>query len=102
LDPAGLTKLDDVTWRIERTGAMRVPVVIYAGEALVRGMDDKVAEQASNVATLPGIAGACYVMPDGHWGYGFPIGGVPPSTRTRAASYPPVASASTSPAAFAP
>jgi tRNA-splicing ligase RtcB len=76
LDPARLTKLDDVTWRIERTGAMRVPVVIYAGEALVRDMDDKVAEQASNVAMLPGIAGACYVMPDAHWGYGFPIGGV--------------------------
>ncbi|MCZ7685906.1 MAG: RtcB family protein [Sandaracinaceae bacterium] len=55
---------------------MRVPVVIYADEALVREMDDKVLEQASNVATLPGIVGASYVMPDGHWGYGFPIGGV--------------------------
>lgn len=55
---------------------MAVPVVIYADEALVREMDDKVLEQARNVAALPGIVGASYVMPDGHWGYGFPIGGV--------------------------
>jgi len=55
---------------------MTVPVVLYGDEALVREMDDKVLEQARNVATLPGIVGASYVMPDGHWGYGFPIGGV--------------------------
>ncbi|MFS8825120.1 RtcB family protein, partial [Synechococcus sp. R6-6] len=55
---------------------MRVPVLIFADEELIREMDDKVAEQASNVTTLPGIVGACYVMPDAHWGYGFPIGGV--------------------------
>src|SRR5579885_750048 len=76
MDPARLTKLNDVTWQIEPTGAMRVPAVIYADEALIRGMDDKVAEQASNVASLPGIVGASFVMPDAHWGYGFPIGGV--------------------------
>jgi tRNA-splicing ligase RtcB len=76
MDPARLTKLDEVTWRIEPTGAMRVPAILYADEALIRDMDDKVAEQASNVATLPGIVGASYVMPDAHWGYGFPIGGV--------------------------
>lgn len=63
-------------WRIEPEGDMRVPVVIYASEALIRDMDDKVAEQARNVATLPGIVGASYAMPDAHWGYGFPIGGV--------------------------
>lgn len=57
-------------------GAMRVPAVIYASEPLVLAMDDKVREQAVNVATLPGIVRACCVMPDGHWGYGFPIGGV--------------------------
>ena len=39
-------------------------------------MDDKVYEQAANVATLPGIVQASYAMPDAHWGYGFPIGGV--------------------------
>lgn len=57
-------------------GDMRVPAIIYADEELLRAMDDKVAEQAMGVATLPGIVGACYVMPDAHWGYGFPIGGV--------------------------
>jgi tRNA-splicing ligase RtcB len=55
---------------------MRVPAVIYADEALIRDMDDKVGEQAINVATLPGIVQASYAMPDAHWGYGFPIGGV--------------------------
>jgi tRNA-splicing ligase RtcB len=50
--------------------------VIYASEALIQGMDDKVYEQVVNVATLPGIETASYAMPDAHWGYGFPIGGV--------------------------
>ncbi len=58
------------------TGEMRVPAVIFASEALIRDMDNKVAEQAANVAALPGIVGASYAMPDAHWGYGFPIGGV--------------------------
>ncbi len=55
---------------------MRVPVIIYGDEGLIRDMDEKVREQAVNVATLPGIVGASYAMPDAHWGYGFPIGGV--------------------------
>ena len=55
---------------------MRVPAIIYADEALIRDMDDKVYDQAVNVATLPGIVQASYAMPDAHWGYGFPIGGV--------------------------
>ncbi|HLS81062.1 MAG TPA: RtcB family protein [Steroidobacter sp.] len=55
---------------------MRVPAVIYASESLIRAMDQKVYEQAVNVATLPGIVKASYAMPDAHWGYGFPIGGV--------------------------
>src|SRR5688572_31690403 len=55
---------------------MRVPAVLYASEPLVRAMDDKVAEQMANVAALPGIVRASYAMPDAHWGYGFPIGGV--------------------------
>jgi tRNA-splicing ligase RtcB (3'-phosphate/5'-hydroxy nucleic acid ligase) len=55
---------------------MRVPAVIYADEPLIDGMDDKVPEQLTNVAGLPGIVGAAYAMPDAHWGYGFPIGGV--------------------------
>jgi tRNA-splicing ligase RtcB len=68
--------VDPTTWRIEPYGAMRVPAVIYADENLIRDMDDKVLEQAVNVATLPGIVRASYAMPDAHWGYGFPIGGV--------------------------
>lgn len=76
MDPARFTRLDAMTWRLEPRGAMRVPAVIYADEALIRGMDDKVGEQAINVATLPGIVQASYVMPDARWGYGFPIGGV--------------------------
>jgi tRNA-splicing ligase RtcB len=76
MDPARFTRVDDTTWRVEPHGAMRVPAIIYADEKLIRDMDDKVYEQATNVATLPGIVQASYAMPDAHWGYGFPIGGV--------------------------
>ncbi len=76
MDPSRLTRIDETAWRIEPTGTMRVPGVIYADEQLLREMDDKVFEQTANVATLPGIVGASYAMPDAHWGYGFPIGGV--------------------------
>jgi tRNA-splicing ligase RtcB (3'-phosphate/5'-hydroxy nucleic acid ligase) len=76
MDTNRLTRVDATTWRIEPHGAMRVPAVIYADEGLIRDMDDKVYEQAANVATLPGIVQASYAMPDAHWGYGFPIGGV--------------------------
>ena len=73
---AGLQKDSDHRWIVEPTGAMRVPAVLYADEALLRDMDDKVRQQICNVASLPGIVGAAYAMPDAHWGYGFPIGGV--------------------------
>ncbi len=63
-------------WHIRPFGAMRVPGVIFASEALMRDMDAKVYEQVTNVAMLPGIVKASYAMPDAHWGYGFPIGGV--------------------------
>ncbi len=63
-------------WRIAPHGGMRVPGIIYADEDLIRDMDDKVYEQVTNVATLPGIVSASFAMPDAHWGYGFPIGGV--------------------------
>jgi tRNA-splicing ligase RtcB len=76
MDPARFTRVDAMTWRIEPSGPMRVPAIIYADEDLIRGMDDKVYDQATNVAALPGIVSASYVMPDAHWGYGFPIGGV--------------------------
>jgi tRNA-splicing ligase RtcB len=76
MDIARLTKVGPVEWLVPPSGAMRVPAVIYADENLVRGMDDKVFDQMTNVATLPGIVKASYAMPDAHWGYGFPIGGV--------------------------
>lgn len=63
-------------WEIPAQGKMRVPGMIYASKELVRAMDHKVFEQTVNVAMLPGIVNAAYVMPDAHWGYGFPIGGV--------------------------
>jgi tRNA-splicing ligase RtcB len=55
---------------------MQVPVRVFATEELIEAMDDAVFEQAANVATLPGIVGYSYCMPDGHCGYGFPIGGL--------------------------
>ncbi|CAI8773421.1 RtcB family protein [Methylocaldum szegediense] len=76
MDINRLTRLSEFAWRIEPVNGMRVPVIIYADEALISEMDEKVAEQAANVTKLPGIIGACYAMPDAHWGYGFPIGGV--------------------------
>ena len=62
----GLTKVSDTEWHLAPQGAMHVPVVLYASEALIRDMDDKVLEQAANVAALPGIVGASYAMPDAH------------------------------------
>ncbi|MBI2320002.1 MAG: RtcB family protein [Betaproteobacteria bacterium] len=76
MDLSRLRRIDENQWEIPMREAMRVPAVIYASEALIRDMDHKVYEQAVNVATLPGIVKASYAMPDAHWGYGFPIGGV--------------------------
>jgi tRNA-splicing ligase RtcB len=76
VDKTNLTQVSATEWRIEPSGAMRVPAIIYADERLIGDMDDKVLEQVTNVATLPGIVKASYAMPDAHWGYGFPIGGV--------------------------
>ncbi len=76
MDPGKLEQLADGEWRINPMGAMRVPGIIYADADLIAGMDDKVYEQIVNVASLPGIVKASYAMPDAHWGYGFPIGGV--------------------------
>ncbi len=76
MDLDRLQRITDTRWRLPATGAMHVPGEIFASEALLRAMDDKVAEQVANVAQLPGIVRASYAMPDAHWGYGFPIGGV--------------------------
>jgi len=76
MDLSALVRRSEYEWEIPRRGTMRVPAVIFASEALMRDMDQKVCEQATNVAMLPGIVAASYAMPDAHWGYGFPIGGV--------------------------
>jgi len=74
-----LEKIDDYRWRIPKSykSGMRVPGIIYADEKLLKDiLHDKALEQVANVAFLPGIVKASLGMPDLHWGYGFPIGGV--------------------------
>jgi len=71
-----LKKINDYEWEIPKAGDMRVPGLIFASKKLVEEMDEKVFEQISNVAGLPGIQRASIAMADAHWGYGFPIGGV--------------------------
>ena len=73
-----LQKLDGAIWELPKMHRkkMRVPVRIVATEKLIKDMDDGALEQAINVAQLPGIIGASWMMPDAHWGYGFPVGGV--------------------------
>jgi len=73
-----VNRVTDEIWEIpisEKSG-MLVPARIYATEAVIRSMDSGVFDQVTNVACLPGIQRYALCMPDGHWGYGFPIGGV--------------------------
>ncbi|MEM0021861.1 MAG: RtcB family protein [Fervidicoccaceae archaeon] len=77
--PVNVRKLNDYEWIIEKgeKPCMKVPAVVFADDFLLSKMrEDMTLEQAANVACLNGIVGASYVMPDGHQGYGFPIGGV--------------------------
>ncbi|MES0327062.1 MAG: RtcB family protein [Gammaproteobacteria bacterium] len=76
MDINRLQKIASFQWRIDPHDGMHVPAIIFASEDLIRDMDDKVYQQVTNVARLPGIVEASYAMPDAHWGYGFPIGGV--------------------------
>ncbi len=76
MDPKTLNRMSDFVWEIPKQGEMHVPGRIFASEKLIQGMDEKVREQITNVAMLPGIQVASIAMPDAHWGYGFPIGGV--------------------------
>ena len=72
-----LTRIDPYRWRLEPTAPMRVPGIVYASEKLMGGAGQaEPLKQVANVAALPGIVGASLAMPDMHWGYGFPIGGV--------------------------
>lgn len=77
MDMTRLQRINDSTWTVPLVpGERRAPVLLYGSAPLLAGMDDKVLEQIMNVAQLPGIVGAAITMPDAHWGYGFPIGGV--------------------------
>ncbi|MFC1452411.1 RtcB family protein [Verrucomicrobiota bacterium] len=72
-----LEKVNDYLWEVPPRGRMRVPARIYATAGLLKRISaDNAPEQAVNVACLPGIVKASLAMPDFHWGYGFPIGGV--------------------------
>lgn len=72
-----IEKIDDHRWRIPKQGRMRVPGIIYGSDAILRDIEnDNSPQQVANVATLPGIVKHSLAMPDMHWGYGFPIGGV--------------------------
>ncbi len=73
-----LKRVGEYEWEIAKDykQGMNVPARIYGSEEIARQMDEGVYEQISNVAMLPGIQKRAMVMPDGHWGYGFPIGGV--------------------------
>jgi len=76
-DEVRLEKIDECRWRIPITGGMRVPGLIFATEDLLPKIrQDQSPRQVANVAHLPGILKASMAMPDMHWGYGFPIGGV--------------------------
>jgi tRNA-splicing ligase RtcB len=72
-----LKKIDEYEWLIPKTGPMRVPGLVFSNPQLINAIkQDQSLTQVANVATLPGIVGHSLAMPDIHWGYGFPIGGV--------------------------
>ena len=77
MDISRFKALSETCWTLPKAaGETRAEVQLYADRELLAEMDDKVAEQILNVARLPGIVGPALAMPDAHWGYGFPIGGV--------------------------
>jgi len=72
-----IQKIDEWRWRVPREGKMRTEGLVYADEKMMEDIrTDQSLSQVVNVATLPGIVGNSMAMPDIHWGYGFPIGGV--------------------------
>jgi len=76
MDTSRLQQETATRWVLPPADRMRSPAILYASPELIRAMDAKVLEQLANIATLPGIVTAAFAMPDAHWGYGFPIGGV--------------------------
>jgi tRNA-splicing ligase RtcB (3'-phosphate/5'-hydroxy nucleic acid ligase) len=74
---SNLKKFGPATYLLPKEGKMKVPGLIFASDALIKTIDtDQSIDQVRNVACLPGIVGHSIAMPDIHWGYGFPIGGV--------------------------
>ena len=72
-----IERIDEFRWRLPRRGKMQVEGLIYASSQMMDELrQDQSLQQVVNVAHLPGIVGASMAMPDIHWGYGFPIGGV--------------------------
>jgi tRNA-splicing ligase RtcB len=72
-----LKRLDAYRWQVGPFGSMRVPGIVYSSSAMANNLQqDEALKQVANVACLPGIVRASLAMPDMHWGYGFPIGGV--------------------------
>lgn len=77
MDMTIVKRIDDYRWTLPRgPGDDRAEICFYGSEGLISAMDAKVLEQITNVAHLPGLVGMAMTMPDAHWGYGFPIGGV--------------------------
>ena len=76
--PHQLRQVSSSIWELPRSfrDGMLVPARFITSETLLAGMESGVFEQTANVACLPGILKYSFCMPDGHWGYGFPIGGV--------------------------
>ncbi len=72
-----MEKIDEWRWRLPQEGKMRTAGIVYANESMMADLrGDQSLVQVTNVAWLPGIVGHSLAMPDIHWGYGFPIGGV--------------------------
>jgi len=72
-----IRRIDDYRWQVEPFGRMRVPGIVYTSARMLDQVrQEEALNQVANVATLPGILKAAMAMPDIHWGYGFPIGGV--------------------------
>src|SRR5262249_14839351 len=77
MSPLHVRKIAEFRWELPREGAMRVPGLIFADRDLLEQiLKDKTPDQVRNAACLPGILEASIAMPDAHWGYGLPIGGV--------------------------
>ncbi len=72
-----LRRLDEYRWEVPQEGKMRTRGLVYCSAEMISELaQDQSLQQVANVATLPGIVGSSLAMPDIHWGYGFPIGGV--------------------------